>query len=202
MTPKEENDLRALGNELAEALQSPREPSCVARAFATPAPGTIALTMQGWIDLEAIHSPLLRLELPEPPDALEAAARIFALTIRGLTPKEALLVARAMRRATAEAFATALPMRRPGDTDGGGDDGFGAWLPLFAFLILECGLDPASAHASRVDQAFALLAACRRNQGWACVEASYAQRDVIEANATTPGPVSAAESMNSEESDV
>jgi hypothetical protein len=184
MTEAEENDLRSLGEDLTGGAQNPAEPLCVARAFATSQPGSIALTMQGWIDLEAIRSPLLRLELPDPPDALEAAARAFALTIDGLTPKEALLVATAMRRAAAEAFAMALPMRLPGGTESGGDDGFGAWLPLFAFLISECGLDPASARALRVDQAFALLAACRRNQGWTCAGVSYAQRDVLDVSAS------------------
>jgi hypothetical protein len=158
--------------------------------------------MQGWIDLEAIRSPLLRLELPDPPEAIEAAARAFALTIDGLTPKEALLVAIAMRRATADAFAMALPMRRPGSTEDGGDDGFGSWLPLFAFLISDCRLDPVAARALRVDQAFALLAACRRNQGWECADASYAQRDVSEPLAESVERPAAAAVVNLEENHV
>jgi len=202
MTEAEENDLRAMSDDLAKAAENLAEPRCVARAFATPAENQIVLTMQNWIDLEALRSPLLRLELPEPPDTLEAAARVFALTIHGLTPKEALLVAGAMRRATAGAFAMALPMRRPGVAEGGGDDGFGAWLPLFAFLISECGLDAASARALPVDQAFALLAACRRNQGWECADVSYARRDVVERNATTAEALPVAGFVNSEENDV
>jgi hypothetical protein len=178
MTLEEENDLRALGDEMAGALQSPWEPWCVARAFATPAPGTIALTMQGWIDLEAIRSPLLRLELPDHPQELEAAAHTFKMSIAALSPTDAMALALIMRRAVAAAFALALPMHPPGSSEGRARDGFGAWLPLFAFLVAECGLDLAGALAARVDHAFALLAACRRNQGWEGGGLSYAERDV------------------------
>jgi len=179
MTTEEENALRELGNELATAQQSPWEPLCVARAFATPQSGTIALTMQWWIDLEAMRSPLLRLETPAQVEDLERAARVFALSLDGMSPEDAAHVWRAMRRTVTEAFALAMPMQRPDGASRAGQDGFGAWLPLLAFLIVECGIDPMTARKMRVDHAFALLAACRRNQGWECAAASYAQRDAL-----------------------
>jgi hypothetical protein len=179
MTPDEEQQLRELGSDLAGAQESAREPMCVARAFATPQAGTIALTMQSWIDLEAIRSPLLRLEAPAEAEALECAARVFALSLGGMSPEEAAHVWRAMRRAVTSAFELALPMHRPGAPARAGHDGFGAWLPLLAFLIVECGIDPISARKMRVDHAFALLAACRRNQGWECAATSYAERDAL-----------------------
>ena len=179
MTEVEEQQLRELGKELAGAEESLWEPLCVARAFATPRPGTIALTMQCWIDLEAMRSPLLRLETPAQAEDLECAARVFALSLDGMSPGEAAHVWRAMRRTVTEAFALAMPMQRAGGASRGERDGFGAWLPLLAFLIVECGVDPMSARKMRVDHAFALLAACRRNQGWECAAASYAQRDAL-----------------------
>ena len=183
MTEAEEQQLRELGEALSGAEQSAGEPLCIARAFATARAGTIALTMQGWIDLEAMRSPLLRLETPGEAEDLESAARIFSLSLEGMSPERASHAWRAMRRAVTEAFALAMPMLRPGSAVLGVRDGFGAWLPLLAFLVAECGIDPLAARNVRVGHAFALLAACRRNQGWECAGESYAQRDVL--NATT-----------------
>jgi hypothetical protein len=182
MTETEEQQLRELGDDLAKANADTSEPRSIVRAFATSQKNHIALTMQNWIDLEAIRSPLLRLQLPEHLEELELAANVFRMSVRTLTVEAAISVARSIRRAVAEAFSLALPMRRANGAAGGsasGGDGFGAWLPLFAFLISECGLDPATAHALRVDQAFALLAACRRNQGWQCTGANYAERETL-----------------------
>lgn len=182
MTETEEQQLRELGEALAKASADPAEPRSVVRAFASRPPHYLALTMQNWIDLESIRSPLLRLQIPEDIDALERAANIFRLSVRTLTVEAAICVARAIRRAVAGAFSLALPMRRPGALAGSRSsrDGFGAWLPLLAFLIAECGLAPAQARELRVDQAFALLAACRRNQGWEPNGMSYAQRDALQ----------------------
>lgn len=182
MTETEEQHLRALGDTLARASVETTEPRRIVHAFAARPKHRLALTMQNWIDLESIHSPLLRLQFPESLADLERAANIFCLSVHTLTMEATALVARALRRAVAEAFALALPMRRPGGPAGLGSsaaDGFGSWLPLLAFLVVECGLDPASARELRVDQAFALLAACRRNQGWESSGLSYAQRDAI-----------------------
>ena len=186
MTETEEQQLRELGNDLAKANADPSEPRSIVRAFATPPKNHIGLTMQNWIDLEAIRSPLLRLQLPEHLEELELAANVFRMSVRTLTVEAAVFVARALRRAVAEAFSLALPMRRGNGVASAsvsGGDGFGAWLPLFAFLISECGLDPTAARALRVDQAFALLAACRRNQGWQCAGTNYAEREVLTAEA-------------------
>lgn len=183
MTEAEEQQLRELGSDLAKASADPSEPRSIVRAFASPQKDHIALTMQNWIDLESIRSPLLRLRLPERLDELELTANVFRMSIRALSSEVAVLVARGIRRAVAEAFSLALPMRRGGSTAGvesTSEEGFGAWLPLFAFLVAECGLDPHAARELRVDQAFALLAACRRNQGWEPSGASYAQRDAIQ----------------------
>ena len=135
--------------------------------------------MQCWIDLEAMRSSLLRLEAPAQVEDLERAARVFALSLAGMSPEEAAHVWRAMRRTVTEAFTLALPMQRPGGAVRAGKDGFGAWLPVLAFLVVEGGIDPTTARKMRVDHAFALLAACRRNQGWECTAASYAQRDAL-----------------------
>lgn len=175
------NDLRRLGEELAGALQSPWEPACVARAFSTPAEGELALTLQQWIDLDAIRSPLLEGLLPETAEQLEAAAEIFALALDDLDPDEAAAIGGAMLRACGSAFATALPMRPP-QAEAGSEmaDGFGTWLPMWAFLVSQCGLAPDAANGLRVDRAYALMAATRRNQGWHCAGTPYAMRDAAE----------------------
>lgn len=172
------NDLRALGEELAGALRSGWEPACLARAFATPAAGALALTMQQWIDLDALRSPLLQGDLPETAAQLAAAAEIFGLALDDLDPEEAAALGGAMLRACDAAFATALPMRPP-QAEAGSEmaDGFGTWLPLWAFLVSQCGLAPDAASALRVDRAYALMAATRRNQGWECAGTPYALRD-------------------------
>ncbi|HSI10719.1 MAG TPA: hypothetical protein VK961_01685 [Chthoniobacter sp.] len=183
MTAAEEEQLSELSKDLAKASADPAEPRSIVRAFATPQEEHIALTMQNWIDLESIRSPLLHLRLPDDLEELERAANVFRMSVRALSSKAAVLVARGIRRAIAEAFSLALPMRRGGSTavaDSSVGDGFGAWLPLFAFLVAECGLDPHAARELRVDQAFALLAACRRNQGWEPRGVSYAQRDAAQ----------------------
>jgi hypothetical protein len=90
------------------------------------------------------------------------------------------LIERTLRAAVTEAFAMALPMRLPDSPQGGVDDGFGAWLPIFAALVTQCGLTPQAALALRVDRAFALLAAHRRNQGWEVAGTPYALREVAE----------------------
>ncbi len=89
MTEAEEQQLRELGQALAGAEESAGEPLCIARAFATPKAGALALTMQGWIDLETMRSPLLRLETPNRAEDLESTARVFALSLVGMPPAEA-----------------------------------------------------------------------------------------------------------------
>lgn len=181
LTPEENaalDELNGLSSEIAGAMQSPWEPACVARAFRAPGAGSVVFTMEGWIGLEAIRSPLLQGGLPADVEELAAAAAIFGLGIDDLTPEEAVDLASAMRRAVSEAFAMSLRMEQPAvETDAAAEpDGFGAWLPLYACLVTQCGLSRAEARACPVGEAYALTAAHRRNQGWRVAGTPYALR--------------------------
>lgn len=184
MTEAEEQELRALGDELADARRSPWEPRCVARAFATPLEDDCILTMQGWIDLEAIRSPILNGEPFADPMQITHAGLAFGLCIdERLTEEEALVLIENMREAINEAFAMSLPMK-PRNPDGTADrDGFGNWLPTFAFLVSECGMAPRIALAMPVRQVLPLLSATRRNQGWVEAGEPYAMRNQREEEA-------------------
>jgi hypothetical protein len=179
VTSLEEAELRAMGQDLAAAAQSRWQPACIARAFATPDPDVPVLTMQGWIDLDAARSPLLDGEIPSTADELDAAFAAFGLKRSGLNPEEAAAVVDALMDAVDDAFALALPMSPAGASTSGAaeDDGFGSWLPLFACLVTQCGLLPQFVLALRVDRAFALVAALRRNQGWQPTGTPYALRE-------------------------
>lgn len=181
MTEAEEQQLRALGADLAGANQSPWEPRCVALAFASTRPGNpLVLTMQTWIDLDAIRSPLLVRGAFASVEQLADSAAIFGLKVMNLSPEKAVDVTVTMRAAVENAFAMALPMQRRGAVMNAGPDGFGSWLPLRAFLEVECGKSRAEAAEYPVGEAFALMAAARRNEGWEPKGETYAQRDVIE----------------------
>lgn len=182
MTATEEQDLRALSADLAAAENSPWQPRCLARAFATPGPGDVVFTMQTWIDLDAASSPLLTGGLPETEEELHAAVDAFACGPVDLSAEEAVGLTLMIREAIEEAFALSLPMTPPGD---GGESlslsgGFGDWLPIYAALIAQLGLSRAEARLTPVGEAFALLSANKRNQGWSTAGATYAQRDVIQ----------------------
>jgi hypothetical protein len=185
MTETEEQELRETSAEIAAAAQSPWQPACIARAFATPPAGTLALTMQGWIDLEHAHSPLLTGRPLETIAELDVAFAAFGLERTKSTPEEAVLIELAMRTVLAEAFSMALPMRQPDAQVGVAEDGFGSWLPIYTALITQCGLAPQIASALRVDQAFALLAAHRRNQGWEAAGTPYALREIATTDSTS-----------------
>ncbi len=175
-----------MGAELAGAEQSRWEPRCVCRAFGR-APGRLVLTMQGWIDLHAVCSPLLEGQLPDGDDLehqLSAAVDAFDLGPLEVTPEEAYELGMAMLNAVNAAFETQLKMRPPGESQAQAPGGFGNFLPILACLIAQLGMSRADALATPVAQAFALIAAHRRNQGWLVTDASYAQRDVIAENST------------------
>ena len=179
MDAADEQSLHALSAAIAGALRSPWEPRCVARAFVLcHAPAAIVLTMQAWIDLDALRSELLQGGVPETFADLRAAAAVFGLDVEALTPEEGADVARAMQRACMEAFALSLPMQAPGAEGATEPDGFGAWLPLYACLVTQCGLSLAEARSCPVGEAYALTAALRRNQGWTVAGEAYALRDV------------------------
>ena len=189
MTDSDEEDLRSLGRDLAAAQQSPWEPACIAHAFATPRPFAVCFTMQTWIDLAVFHSPLLLGKGCESLAEYEAAAGVFGLSLDGLEAAAVADVVTAVRREIEEAFAMGLPMRHPGASglSTHTDDGFGAWLPVWAFLVVQCHLSIAEARALPVGQAYALMAAARRNQGWEVAGPTYAWRDLEESAADPAG---------------
>lgn len=179
MTPEEKAQLLEMGQDLTDAQTSPWEPLCLARAFATPADGTLVLTMQRWIDLEALRSPVLQGGFPETIEDCADAAAVFDLSLDGLSADDCARVGQAIARACVNAFAMALKMEHPeGSASLKGDDGFGTWLPLWSFLVGECRMSPGDANALRVEQAYALLAGKRRNDGWIVAGTPYAMRDV------------------------
>jgi hypothetical protein len=184
MNDEELKDLRELGQEVAGAMQSPWEPACVAKAFASQdsrfsiaGNSRLVLTMQVWMDLSAIHSPILLGELPGTGEELEGAAEAFGASAQDLSPAEAMDLACAMRRCVGEAFAMQLPMKRPGAVDDGQEGGFGEWLPIYACLVTEIGIPRGEARAMDVREVFALIAAMRWNQGWSVAGEPYALRE-------------------------
>jgi len=183
MTEDEEQKLRALGAELAGVEQSPWEPRCVCAAFAR-VPDPLVLTMQGWIDLEAVKSPLLEYKPIDADDAdgqLSAAVNAFNLGPLITEPKERDVLVEAMLDAVTRAFATGVKMRTPGKSDGPmAPGGFGRWLPILSCLVAQLGMSRLDALTTPVAQTFALIAGHRHNQGWGVQDASYAQRDVVQ----------------------
>jgi hypothetical protein len=201
MTTAEEAQLREFGAELARAADSAWQPSCVARAWRTPRAISVheraallpAFTLQVWIDLDAVRSPLLHGEGPELGGELEAALEAFGLTPSELAPPDLAALAVAMVRGVRGGFDSALRMQPPADPamDGAAPadtpDGFGDWLPLLAFLVTQCGLSVDDALDLRVDRALMLMAAVRRNQGWMATGTSYAFRELA-AEKPQPSP--------------
>jgi len=179
MTEDEEQNLRALGDDLAAVAQSPWEPRCIARTFSTPAPDDVVFTMQHWIELERLRSPLLLGKIPERIEDLEVAAAVFGHNAHLLSGTAAADLGEVLRAAIAAQFALALPMRPMEGNAATEPDGFGAWLPLFTFLLKDCHLAPTTARALPVGQAFALFAAAHRDEGWRPAQHTYAQRDTL-----------------------
>ena len=169
MTSQDEQDLREMQAELVAAATSPWEPSCVAMAFRT-ADSPFVLTMQAWIDLEAAQSPFLLGKLPEAEEALahfELAFEVFGhmeSTPEACTPEELILIGRKMQRAISRGFSTRVKLAPPEGSK-------------LAGLKSQLGFSLAEALALRVDQAFALIAAHRINEGWQVAGETYAQRE-------------------------
>lgn len=185
-------------NLIAEVENSPWEPRCIAVAFA-PSARTFVLTMQSWIALDAIQSPVLLGSAPETQGELVLAMGAFGLeATEPLTPEEAAVLAADMCEAVALGFSTVMPMRPDEGSSSTPHDGFGRWLPIFACLVVQCGLSIAEANALPVAQAHALLAAMRRNQGWREIGTPYNLRDMEGAEPAgtkdeAPSPASAEE---------
>lgn len=181
MTDAEKTGLLELSADLARAEQSPWQPRCVCRAFAS-APGALVLTMQGWIDLEAARSPLLEGKRPESDRLqaqLSAAVDAFGIGPLEVTAEEADELIDAMHDAICAAFATQLKLSQPGESgpNSQADGGCGSWLPVLSCLIAQFGMSRLDALATPVCQAFAVIVSHRLNQGWHVAEATYAQRD-------------------------
>lgn len=186
MTGAEAQDLRALGHELAGARQSPWEPPCIADAFSLPREGQLTLTMQAWIELAKIRCPLLAgLEFATDAEVVAAGA-VFRRDLSRADAETLGQIAYAIHRAVQHAFSLQLAMQPPEGMeqadDGGG--GFGAWLPIWAFLVAQCKLSLADAAAMPVAQVLALIAAHRANQGWTVSGTPYAFREVLAGEVT------------------
>lgn len=187
MTPEDEQDLRDLQSELGAAKSSPWQPRCVARAFGSgTTAGEFVLTMQAWIDLDAVESPFLLGVLPE--DS-ERALEDFALALQAFgygaaTPEncdgeELVALGERMVRAIVEAMGMELQLAPPeGCTLDRTDNGMGKWLPIMACLVSQMGLSLTEARALAVGQAFALIAGHRVNEGWSVAGENYALQDV------------------------
>lgn len=171
-------DLQELSRELAAARQSPWQPRTVSRAFARRK--GLRFTMQTWIDLEAMRSPLLAGGVPEA-EELDATFEAWGLTFGDLSPEQALEIVTDMRALVAEGFRAALKVKPPQDMQTpSGDIGCGDWAVLLSFLV-ETGHTVAEALTVDVAQVFILLATTRLRAGWQIDDAaSYALRDVAE----------------------
>jgi hypothetical protein len=171
-----ERKARGTSGKLAAAMASPWEPWTVAQAFATPVAGMPVFTMQVWIDLAAVRSPLLSGgELDH--DQVLAAFLAFGLRMEEFTGEQAAVAVVKMRLAIAEGWAAAIPMRPPKSVPQR-PDGFGTWAPLLACLVAECGLSDERALAMKVSAMHVLVASHRRNQGWEEGGVPYALRDI------------------------
>lgn len=188
MTPAEEQELLQWGLAMAKADQCPWEPSCVAAAFARPLATEFVLTMQGWIDLDAIRSPILQGKLPEvDADGSDVPVRLALLAAMKAfdrvpdvecTPENAIAIGHRMIAAVNDAFAMVVKMNPPSGFDAGaaGPGGLGNWLPVFAALV-NLLHDESKALAMPVQQAFAILAGTKLNAGWTVAGESYRSRE-------------------------
>ena len=193
MSPEDRADLDAMSRDIAGAYASAWEPACVTHAFRTPT-SKIVFTMQVWIDLDAIRSPLLEMEIPADLDDVDRAIAAFGLQLAGrvgilpadagvspaaLTGEEAFIIAESMRNAVRDGFSMALKMRAPEGMQAIlACQGFGNWIPVIAALVIDAHCRLAEAKAMPVGQAFALLAAIKGNRGWTVEGTPYALRDI------------------------
>jgi len=168
--------LRAWGEELAAAEASPWQPSCIAHAFGRRP--RFDFTMQTWIDLDRVHSPLLQGDLPEEIEQLHDAVDAFKCGPLRVEPEAAREMAEAMLAEINRGFGLILKMQRPAGASATSADGFGSFLPVLTALISQLGLSRADALITPVGQAFALLATHRHNEGWMPTGTPYAQREV------------------------
>lgn len=179
-TPEELEQLRVLSRKVAGVERSAFEPACVSRAFGTPRPGEVALTMQGWFDLSRSRSPLLEREAPLTKEDIDAAFAAFELEWVDLTEQELSDAVDGMLLACEDAWSAGLEMTPPKDSGEAGNDGFGDALVTLACLIGQLHVPYGQALRMPVRQAFMLIAAHRRNQGWVVTGTPYAVREMEE----------------------
>lgn len=180
-SPQELEELRKLSGDIAANEKSPWQPSCISAAFAT-VQRAFVFTMQAWINLDFVRSPILHGKLPVEGDVLhqlsDAVDAFDAGPFNDISPEEAIALGELMLEEVNRGFGMVLKMNPPaGMRAGGSDDGFGSWLPVLTCLISELEMRESDALATHVGQAFALIATYRHNQGWTCGGISYAQRD-------------------------
>jgi hypothetical protein len=201
MTDAEEKELRDWSTQIAGAEQQPWQPLLVSNAFSSRREFP-ALTMQGWIDLDAARSPFLHGEWPEDADGIAGALADAARALKMPDGKwqsawEAARLTLDVRRAVNEAFSTVLRMRPPGEAaPDRGDDGLGNWLPVLACLISQLRMSESAALGLPVARAFALIAGHRFNEGWTVTGENYRLREVAESHASEPSEDGAAAAAN------
>lgn len=187
-------ELRAENARLAAVCNTGWEPRVVTLAFARQHSSRIKFTLQTWIDLEAVESPLLRSEIPSDydtaVDVMADALQAFEQPPieRAMEPEELLRAMRAMVQLIENAWAMNVPMQEP--TPQGGapsgptrDPGTGRWLALYSCLVAQLGIAPDVALRMEVAKAYALVVGHRGNTGRVPTGISYAQMDAL---VTTP----------------
>ena len=187
-TPQVSDETREFQQELLAAERSEWQPRCVSRAFASSRDeDPFAFTMQAWIDLEAVQSPFLLGQFPNDESYLYQFADAFqAFGYKESTPdqcteEQLVLLGHKMIRAIAQGFSMHLKLAAPeGFRAKRADDGMGSWLPVMACLKSQLNFSLAEARSLLVEQAFALMAGHRCNEGWRVDGETYAQRDVPE----------------------
>lgn len=185
MTEQDEQDLRELQAELVADERSPWQPRCVSRVFGSASAGqSFVFTMQVWIDLDAVRSPFLLGELPDPDDdVLERFREAFAAfghvaaEPEKLEGDELALLGHKILRAIREGFAMRVKLGPPPGSKLAEDPGLGEWLSMLRFLKAQMGFSLAEALALPVAQAFALIVSQRTFEGWSVQGESYSDRD-------------------------
>jgi hypothetical protein len=181
---------------LAAAANCVWEPETVADGFARSRGSVFTLTMQGWIDLSAMRSPILLEEEPEggPEEIgrqIDDALKAFGWPVTCVEMERDQIEACVSRMIDAVrlGFGAILPMSDPRAAGGrtSKPGGFGLFSTTLAALIGQLGMSRADALGTPVAQAFVLIAADKWNSGWEVNGISYAQRGVAQGIERTEG---------------
>ncbi|HEX8313003.1 MAG TPA: hypothetical protein VF614_16885 [Chthoniobacteraceae bacterium] len=185
-------DLYALSREIAEQEQSPWEPRCVSAMFSTVRQKRFRFTMQAWIDLDAIRSPLLDGAIPRKLEEIDEALSIFGFEVREeLEADEYIALSEEMLEVVNQGFAMSLGMRDPNEKESSSarPEHFGNWLPLVACMVTQFKIPYETVLKMKVGEALALVACSRHNQGWESEGTPYKLRESEEG---APEPEAAA----------